>query len=108
MTTLFLLRHATHDHLGNFLAGRMDGIHLGEMGKAEAERVGQRLRREQVSAVYSSPQPRARETAEIVARALSIRALNGPSNNSANSFTISPLLNTQAGEFPRPAINCTS
>ncbi|MGO4840289.1 histidine phosphatase family protein, partial [Rhizobiaceae sp. 2RAB30] len=33
MTTVFyLVRHAAHDNLGNFLAGRSEGIRLGRAG----------------------------------------------------------------------------
>ncbi len=72
MTTFFLLRHAAHDNLGGFLAGRMDGIHLGPSGKSQAERLALRMQREQFSAVYSSPRARAMETALAVAKAAAI------------------------------------
>lgn len=65
----FLLRHAAHDNVGGFLAGRTPGIRLGADGLAQAARLGERMRQEQFSAVYASPQQRTQQTAEAVAAA---------------------------------------
>ena len=66
-TTVFLVRHASHDRLGKVLCGRMAGVTLGEEGVAEAARVGERLAGEKLAAVYSSPLERAVQTAEAIA-----------------------------------------
>ena len=71
-TTFFLLRHAAHDRLGRVLCGRMPGVTLGEAGRAHAARLAERLSRETVAAVYSSPLERARETAEPIAARLGL------------------------------------
>jgi len=71
-TTVFLLRHAAHDRLGRVLCGRMPGVSLGEAGRAQAARLADRLARETVGAVYSSPLERARETAEPIAARLGL------------------------------------
>lgn len=71
-TTFFLLRHAAHDRLGRVLCGRMPGVTLGEAGRAQAAALAERLSRETVAAVYSSPLERARETAEPVAARLGL------------------------------------
>lgn len=76
MTTFFLLRHAAHDNLGRFLAGRMDGIHLGPDGRAQAERLAHRLQREPIKAIYASPRERTHETAILVAKAAGIADVN--------------------------------
>ena len=34
-TTFFLVRHAAHDNVGGYLAGRLPGIRLGEAGRAK-------------------------------------------------------------------------
>ena len=73
MTTLLLIRHAAHGLLGRTLAGRMPGVHLSEEGKAQAERLAERLSHLPIDAIYSSPLERARETAEPVARRLGLR-----------------------------------
>ena len=66
-TTLLLVRHAAHGLLGRVLTGRMPGVSLGEEGRRQAARLAERLSRETVAAVYSSPLERARETAEPIA-----------------------------------------
>ena len=70
MTTTFLMvRHAAHDNVGGFLAGRLPGILLGPDGLAQAERLAQRMRRERFSAIVSSPRERTRQTAQAIADA---------------------------------------
>jgi broad specificity phosphatase PhoE len=75
-TTLFLLRHAAHDNVGGFLAGRMPGVHLGEEGRAQAERLAERMRREAIVAIHSSPRERTQETAAAVAAACAIQRIS--------------------------------
>lgn len=70
--TLLFVRHAAHDDVGRYLAGRMKGIHLGPAGRRQAARLAQRLEREKAQRVLSSPRERARETAAAVAAACSL------------------------------------
>ncbi|MBY5352345.1 histidine phosphatase family protein [Rhizobium leguminosarum] len=67
--TFFLVRHAAHDNVGNFLAGCTAGISLGEAGRSQVQGLGQRLRREDITEIYTSPRERTRETAEGIASA---------------------------------------
>jgi len=69
VTRFLLLRHAAHENVGAYLAGRAPGIELGEAGLAQARRLGTRLRGERIAALYCSPRERARQTAEAVAEA---------------------------------------
>ncbi|MFZ5784674.1 MAG: histidine phosphatase family protein [Pseudomonadota bacterium] len=69
MTTFLLVRHAAHDDVGGFLAGRLEGIRLGAAGMAQAGRLAERLKREQVTALYCSPRERTRQTADAIAAA---------------------------------------
>lgn len=69
MTRFLLLRHAAHEDVGAYLAGRAPGIELGDAGLAQARRLGTRLRGERIAALYCSPRERARQTAEAVAEA---------------------------------------
>jgi broad specificity phosphatase PhoE len=78
--TFFLVRHAAHDNVGAFLAGRMPGIVLGEAGLSQAKRLGERMRTEKISTVFASPRERARQTAETIA---SVCALARPEINDA-------------------------
>jgi broad specificity phosphatase PhoE len=70
VTTFYLIRHGTNDVLPRALAGRMPGTHLNAAGRAEAERVAERLKSKPIRHLFSSPMERARETAEPLARAL--------------------------------------
>ena len=54
------------------LAGRLPGVHLNEQGRAEAQRVAERLKSKPIRHVFSSPMDRARETAEPLAGALGL------------------------------------
>jgi broad specificity phosphatase PhoE len=67
--TFFLVRHAAHDNVGAFLAGRTPGIRLGADGQAQAARLAQRLKRESFEAIYASPLERAEETAAAISTA---------------------------------------
>lgn len=62
VTTVHLLRHATHTVQATTLAGRMPGLSLSDAGRAEAAR----LAGLPVQAVVCSPQPRARQTAGAI------------------------------------------
>jgi len=63
-----LIRHGQNDMVGEKLAGRLPGVHLNEVGQAQARRVAAELAHLQLKAVYSSPLERARETADPIAR----------------------------------------
>jgi broad specificity phosphatase PhoE len=69
-TTFFLVRHAAHDRVGSILCGRMPGITLGPMGKAQAQRLSERFARENGACILTSPLERAAETAEPIAARL--------------------------------------
>jgi probable phosphoglycerate mutase len=68
-TTVFLVRHGSHDRLGKVLCGRMDGVTLSDKGRQESERLAARLRGESLAALYTSPLSRTRETAAPIATA---------------------------------------
>jgi len=74
MTTLLLARHARHDRVARILCGRMPGVHLGAEGRAQAARLAARAARLRPAALYTSPQPRARETAAAVSAACGLPA----------------------------------
>ena len=72
MTTILLIRHATNDLVGKRLAGRMEGVHLSNEGRLQAQQLSERLKHLPITAIYSSPMERAVETAEPVAKALKL------------------------------------
>ncbi len=69
MTTFLLVRHASHDWLGRGFAGRQPDVSLNGQGREEAAALVQRLDGSPVDAIYSSPQPRTRQTAQPLAQA---------------------------------------
>jgi broad specificity phosphatase PhoE len=66
--TLFMLRHGAHDQVRDVLCGRAEDVGLGERGRAQVKALAARLSAERLTAVYSSPIQRTRETAATVAR----------------------------------------
>ncbi|RCS23465.1 histidine phosphatase family protein [Phyllobacterium salinisoli] len=64
-----LLRHADHGHVGRILTGRTPDIHLSETGKTQAQALASHMAGMGIDALFSSPQLRARETAEFIAAA---------------------------------------
>ena len=69
MTTILLLRHAVNDFVQTGkLAGRMEGVHLNDEGRAQAEALGKRLAEAPLQGIYSSPMERTLETAAAIAR----------------------------------------
>ena len=70
MTTILLIRHASHDWLNRGLAGRLHDVHLNAQGVKESAVLGRHLKHLPIATVYSSPLARAHETAEAIALAL--------------------------------------
>jgi Histidine phosphatase superfamily (branch 1) len=78
MTKFLLIRHAAHDLLGKVLAGRSPGVHLNARGKLEAESLADRLAMLSISAIYTGPLERARETAEPLSNRLRLELSLAP------------------------------
>lgn len=75
-TTVLLVRHGRTPTTGKVLPGRAPGLHLGDEGRAQAERAAERiaaLGEKKIAAIYSSPMERARETAAPIAKATGLR-----------------------------------
>lgn len=69
---IFLVRHGQDtDNANKILNGRRD-TDLTELGKKQARIVAQKLKNNQIQAIYSSPLRRAYETAKIIAEELGI------------------------------------
>jgi probable phosphoglycerate mutase len=67
VTTFLLVRHAAHDWLGRGFPGRLPDVVLNEEGRRQAEELAVRLAGERIDAIYCSPQPRTRQTAQPLA-----------------------------------------
>lgn len=72
-TTVLLIRHGQTDAVGEWLAGRTEGVPLNQAGRAQAERLRSRLSSVNIAAIYSSPLQRAVETAGPLARERGLR-----------------------------------
>jgi len=66
-TTIHLVRHGHHALLGRILCGRMSGVELDARGRAEMAACAEHLA-PPPSIIQSSPQPRAMQSAEILAK----------------------------------------
>ena len=68
MATVLLVRHGENDWVKEHrLAGWIEGVHLNDNGRQQAEQAAQRLASLPVKAVYSSPVTRCMETATYIA-----------------------------------------
>ena len=79
MKSLVLVRHGVTDwNEDGRLMGRVD-LDINVRGRVQAERVAEALAEVSIDAIYSSPQPRARQTAEPIAapRVLDVRVESG-------------------------------
>lgn len=69
-TLLLLVRHGTTSTTGRLLPGRAPGLHLNDVGRAEAEAVAERIAAREVDAVFASPLERTQETARPIGERL--------------------------------------
>jgi broad specificity phosphatase PhoE len=65
-TTIYFVRHGEIDNPQQLYYGRLPGYHLSETGQAQARAAAAYLENVELSAVYTSPQLRARQTAEVI------------------------------------------
>lgn len=78
-TRVYLVRHgATELSAEDRFAGAVD-VRLSDVGREQARRLGERLAREKLAAVYASPMSRTVETARLVAERhqLEVQAVDG-------------------------------
>src|SRR5262245_9375000 len=71
-TRLYLVRHGATQLTAEDRFSGSAGVDLSEEGRWQAGRLGERLRNEGITAVYSSPLSRALETARIACVPLSL------------------------------------
>jgi probable phosphoglycerate mutase len=65
-TRLYLVRHGATPLTAEDKFSGAENVNLSDEGRAQAGRLAERLRSEEISSVYTSPLSRARETAQIV------------------------------------------
>lgn len=74
-TTIILVRHGATPSTGIILPGRAKGLHLSDLGRAQAEAAALRVRelKTKPAAIYVSPLERTRETAAPIAKVLGLK-----------------------------------
>ncbi len=72
MTTFFVVRHGHTDWIDKGIPGWTPGVHLNGQGRMEAHRLAGRFAADSISAIFSSPLERTRETADHLASRLSL------------------------------------
>jgi probable phosphoglycerate mutase len=73
-TVVLFVRHARTPTTGSVLPGRAPGLHLADEGRADADKMAERLASTaKIEAIYASPLERARETAAPIARRLGLK-----------------------------------
>jgi broad specificity phosphatase PhoE len=72
VTTVLLVRHASHSLIDRVLVGRAPDVGLSRPGRRQAGALARELSRRAISQVQSSPQRRAQETARPIAYALGL------------------------------------
>ena len=71
---MLLVRHGKTSTTGTLLPGRAPGLHLDDTGRAQADRAAELIGElPKVSAVYTSPLERARETAAPIGKTAGVR-----------------------------------
>ncbi len=67
MTTVVLIRHGRSTaNADGVLAGRAEGVHLDDVGRAQATQLGTLLKEATISAAYRSPSLRCQQTADLL------------------------------------------
>jgi broad specificity phosphatase PhoE len=72
VVTILLVRHTSYSLIDRLLVGRAPHVGLSELGWRQARALARDLAQRPISRVQSSPQRRARETAEPIARTLGL------------------------------------
>lgn len=73
-TVVLLVRHGQTPTTGKLLPGRAGGLHLSEVGQAQAKAAGERLAAvKRIEAIYASPLERTRETAAAISAAVGVK-----------------------------------
>jgi broad specificity phosphatase PhoE len=75
VTRVYLVRHGATGSTAEDRFSGAEGVDLSDEGRAQAERLGARLRREGIAHVYSSPLARALETARLACACMELEPL---------------------------------
>lgn len=70
ITRIFFVRHGEVDNPDKIMYGRLPGFPLSQNGRNQIAKTAQFLSKENISAIYSSPLLRTKQTAEIISEIL--------------------------------------
>ena len=70
MTTIYLLRHGVYENKKNVNPFRLPNFPLSDEGKKQINEIADYLKDKNISAIYSSPILRTKQSAEIIGKAL--------------------------------------
>lgn len=99
MTTIHFVRHGYVHNPSAILYGRLPNFRLSAEGQAQAQAAATFLGEKNIAAIYSSPMLRARQTAQIIAKAhptLSVVRISDNINEIYTSFEGRPLQELEA------------
>lgn len=71
---LYLIRHGEVHNPNQVLYGRLPGFGLSALGKKQAQQTGEELKNRNITALYTSPLLRARQTAIIIGAMLNLKS----------------------------------
>jgi len=75
VTTVLMIRHTDVHNPANIIYGRLPRFGLSALGRNQARSVADFLEGRQIAALYSSPQLRARQTADIINQTLQLERI---------------------------------
>ncbi len=91
ITRLILVRHGRTNNNKEARFGTLDDCPLDEVGRDQAKRAAKRLLEFEINHIYSSPIPRAKETAEIIAAEQSLKVTIRPELKEYNNGIVAGL-----------------
>ena len=99
MLRIILVRHGETDYnKERRIQGGTSDIPLSEIGRKQALALGQRLSREEIAAIYSSPLQRALDTAKAIAGYHSLEVITLPSLKEINVGSLEGVLAATLGQ----------
>ena len=74
-TTIYLIRHCSYQNPKDIMTFRLPGYALNSQGRQEAQKIADFFKKNgQIAKIYSSPILRTKQTAQIIAKSLNLKA----------------------------------
>lgn len=72
VTKIWLVRHGEVNNPGDIVYGKLPGFVMAETGRQQIREAAEKLKREKIAKIFTSPQPRTRQAAEILGERLRV------------------------------------